>query len=208
MSQLPVTLAAASGLQRGIGIAAVVLTVAGLAVSIALSRRATRIRPGFDAARVVVSVGAVLVMAAVTGVSTPRGLILVALGTGAGLGFAQGYNLEVEVRDERLFARRGVVGIVLWGVGVIIMQGAGVAAWTGAVRLGQTISYLAIGLTVGLLFGRNDKMQRARRGLVASSALGLMIVLFAGVIPAPRATAQELDDWFQGVRAVRAGSAT
>ncbi len=79
------------GLARAITIGSIVLTVASLSVAVLFARKASRIRIGFDVAvQAAVGVIAILVMAAITNVTTPLYSVFLAIAGGLALGFGQG----------------------------------------------------------------------------------------------------------------------
>ena len=104
------------GAARAITIVSIILTVASLALAVAFARKRSRIRVGFDLARAVVGIVAILVMAAVTQVTTPTVAIVAAVLIGAGLGFAQGSSLEISPSERGFYAQRSPLGIALVGV--------------------------------------------------------------------------------------------
>jgi len=171
----------------------IVLTVASLGLAVAFARKQSRIRVGFDLARAIISVAAILVMAAITRISTPTIAIVLAIGGGLVLGLGQGANLEVSRSERGVYARRNPTAIALWGVGIVIMQAAGIASRAGVVRLGQTMAWFSACLGIGLLAGRTRPIRR-------SATAGLIVVaVSAGAImfqaPAPsQARAIQLSD--------------
>ncbi len=190
------------GLARAITIGSIVLTVASLSVAVIFARKASRIRIGFDVARAAVGVIAILVMAAITNVTTPLFSVFLAIAGGLALGFGQGSNLEVTSNERGLHSKRSPIGIALWGAGIVVMQAAGIASRTGMVKLGQTMAWFSVCLGVGLLVGRNGPLRNANRAVAGGGAAMLLAVLvlptvaFVGGAPAPAAadTPQLTDD--------------
>jgi len=131
------------GLARAIVIGSIALTAASLTLAVVCVRKRSRIRPRFDLTRAVVGVGAVLVMAEVTHVTTPWVTVDAAIAVGLALGFAQGSALEISRGERGFYARRSPAGVVLWGVGIVMMQAAGIASRTGTVRIGQTLAWFS-----------------------------------------------------------------
>jgi hypothetical protein len=183
-------------------VGSIVLTVVSLTFAVLFIRRQARIRFGFDVARAVVGVTAILVMAAVAGVTTPVGAVGGAIAAGLALGFLQGSSVQVASGERGFYARRSPLGIVLWGVGIVAMQAAGLAARSGMVRIGQTIAWFSVCLGVGLMVGRSGPLRDARRNLAGA---GVAILLFlvvaapltavlAGAGPAAAQTVQLTDD--------------
>ncbi len=173
----------AEGVAQAIVVGSVVLTVLSLGLVIRTARTQARIRPGFDVLRAVVGVGAIVLMAAVVGVSTPLAWVGAAIMVGGALGFAQGANLRVVAGEGGLFARRSPLSLVLWGAGIVVMQGAGIASRTGAVRFGQTLGWFSVCLGIGLMLGRRGPMLEAGRIPSRAGAVAVMMLLLA-VIPA------------------------
>ena len=162
---------------RAITIGSIVLTIASLAVAVLFARKASRVRVGFDVARAAVGVIAILVMAAITNVTTPLFSIVLAITGGLALGFGQGSNLEVTKSERGLFSKRNPIGIALWGAGIVVMQAAGIASRTGMVKIGQTIAWFSVCLGVGLLAGRTGPVRGARQAIAGGGAAMLLAVL-------------------------------
>lgn len=148
---------------RAISVFSILLTIGGLAVAANVMRRLLPIRIGWDVARVAISVGVVVVMAAVTGVTTPVPLAILALAGGLGLGVVQGRGIEIEEMAGRLVHRRTVVGIVVWGGGILVAQGAGLASRAGALQLGQAVAYFGVGASAGMIVGRTQRVNEMTR---------------------------------------------
>ena len=167
-----------------VALASVPLTAAALVLTIRGARSATRIRTGFDVARSVVAVVAIVVMAVITGVATRSELLVAAVIAGGALGVAQGAALRVEVTVRGLVARRSSIGLVLWGSGIAVMQLGGAASRVGVVQLGQTLGVFSAAMGLGLLLGRRGPMARARGGsaerLVGAAAIALVVLALAG----------------------------
>lgn len=176
------------GLARVLTIGSIGLTVVSLTVAVVFARKHSRIRIGFDLARAVVGVGAILLMAAVTHVTTPMGAIVAAVVVGAGLGFAQGSSLEVSPGERGFYAQRSPLGIALWGIGIVIMQGAGIASRAGTVRIGQTIAWFSACLGIGLMAGRNGPLENAKKAFAGAGVAVLVAVLVAPTLVAGTAT--------------------
>ncbi|MFV1992108.1 MAG: hypothetical protein ACC652_15355, partial [Acidimicrobiales bacterium] len=164
---------------------AVAVMVAGAGLSVLVTafalltaRRAARVRSGFEVARVVLGLGTVFVLAAVTGVSTSASLIALAGAAGLAFGFVQGRSLVVELRDERIFATRSLLGVGVWAVGLVAMQLAGLGSRTGLFALGQAVAIFSVAMLIGVMWGRAAPVQQARR---AGTALLPIILLVAGI---------------------------
>ena len=187
------------GLARAITIGSIVLTVASLTLAVVFARKKTRVRVGFDVARAVIGVGAILAMAMITNVTTPVVAVLVAVGVGVGLGFTQGSTLEISAGEKGLYAKRTPIALVGWGAGIILMQAAGIGSRIGAVQLGQTVAWFSACMGIGLIVGRTGPLNKslARTG-VAAAIIALALpatVLFAGAGTQATAVAAEGDRW-------------
>lgn len=115
------------GLAQVVTFGSIALTVLSLVIAVLTARSRSRIRPAFDVTRAVVGVGAIVIMAAISGVTTPVFLVGLAIVVGTALGFAQGAHLLVVPGQGGLFARRSPVALALWGAGIVVMQAAGIA---------------------------------------------------------------------------------
>jgi hypothetical protein len=155
-------LAVAWDVLRVVSLLATVVSAGLLAFSVRSCRRPTPVRTGSDLVRLAVTTLGVVVMAIATGVSTAPGLVAVAAGGGLLLGVAQGWNLQAWLDGERLLVRRSALGVAAWGSGVVIAQGAGIAARASTLRLGQAVSWFGIGVLAGSLVGRHSRLQHSR----------------------------------------------
>lgn len=158
--------------------ASIVLTLALLAWSLSKGLRRSRLRPVFDIVRIVVQIAVVVTIPMLTGVTTPTTMLLGAVALGGAVGFFQGQHLEVAIEGKKIFVNRSIVGFVIWGGGLILMQAAGLANRTGLVQIGQGISWLSIGIAVGLLLGRHTRVDSAIKA--ATTAVAAML-LFGGI---------------------------
>jgi hypothetical protein len=165
---------------RIITMGAIGLTVVSLVLAVTFAKRRTRIRIGLDLVRATISVGAILVMAALTRVATPAAAVGAAIVVGFGLGFAQGSRLDVTAGEHGLHAKRSPAALALWGVGVVLMQAAGLASRTGAIQLGQTVAWFSACLGVGLILGRQGPMRTAKG---ASAGIGVASLIVLVVVP-------------------------
>ncbi|MDX1691494.1 MAG: hypothetical protein R3290_10765, partial [Acidimicrobiia bacterium] len=168
-----------------------VLSVVGLLLAFLLARRETRIRPGRDLLRIAISVAVAVGGVLVLGREAPLWAVLVAVGLGLVVGTIQGATLLVRRTDRGLMARRGALAVVVFGIGVVLMQGAGLLARSGVVVVGVAISFLSAAITAGLIVGRRPR--------VADAAAGTGVLLLVGMATAlvgvgAVATAQETDD--------------
>ncbi len=168
------------GAARAIAIGSIALTVASLTVAVIFTRKRSRIRVGFDVTKAVVSVIAITEMARVTGVTTPGVATAIAIAVGLGLGFAQGSSLKVSSGERGFYATRSPIGIALWGMGIVLMQGAGIAARTGTLRVGQTIAWFSACLGIGLVAGRKGPLQNAKKEALAGAGVAALVAVLVG----------------------------
>ncbi|MCP4962244.1 MAG: hypothetical protein GY925_23620 [Actinomycetia bacterium] len=130
------------------------VSVAALVVALRAAAREVRIRRWLEVTRVAVGLGGVLLMGAITGVQTAAGLAIGAVAAGGLVGFIQGRQTIVSIRDSKLWAKRTVWGIVVFAAGLIAMQLAGLGSRTGAFRFGQAVALFSISVGIGLALGR------------------------------------------------------
>ena len=150
MTELLMTEVGGYPLARILTVASMVLTVALLLWSLSKGKRRAKVRPWFDIARALAQIAAVVAVAWFTGVSTPVCLVVGCVLLGLVIGVVQGTQLRLAVDDGKVFATRSVIGLVIWGGGLVLMQGAGLANRTGLLRLGQGISWFSIGINFGI----------------------------------------------------------
>ncbi|KAG1647609.1 hypothetical protein GQR58_030467 [Nymphon striatum] len=170
----------------------IALTVVMLAFSLSKGLRKSRLRPVFDVVRVLIQVGAAVAVPIITAVVTPPLLMVGAVLIGVAVGVAQGMFVNVEVENDHVFASRSIIGFVIWGAGLLMMQGAGLANRTGLVEIGQAVTWLSIGISVGLILGRHTSVDRALKvaqaGAVAAVLLvGGVAVVVGGEVPVAEA---------------------
>lgn len=130
------------------------VSAAVLYLSLRKAAREVRIRAGFEWARIVLGIGGVFTVGVVVGVQTPRALTVGAVVVGGAIGYFQGQQTLVFLRDSKLWAKRTVWGIALWSVGLVAMQAAGLGSKTGLFRLGQAISFFSMSVALGIIVGR------------------------------------------------------
>ncbi|MFQ5554000.1 MAG: hypothetical protein ACE5GC_01355 [Acidimicrobiia bacterium] len=180
------------GLAGVVVVGSVVLTTAAMVLATLAAGRPSRIRIGFDVGRTAIGVIAILVMALVTDVATALPLTILAIVAGSAFGFIQGSQLDVAAGARGLYARRSALGIALWGVGIVVMQTAGIASRLGVVRFGQTVAWFSVAIGVGLVAGRRGPMRDAVGAPAAAGVIALMALLggsaiFVALRPAPSA---------------------
>lgn len=163
--------------------------------------RRIRLRPRLDVIRIVVQFTSVILVAVLLGAGAPiLALALVGL-LAVGPGYVQGRNLEISDDDGRLYAVRNTVAASVWGVGLVIMQVAGLLRRTGILGFGQATAWIGVGLAVGLVIGRHGPLDEYRRtaGRVAIPVAGAIVVVLAAVTLADgrQAGAQDSGRWTQ-----------
>ena len=187
------------GVAGTISIVSIVLTVVSLALAIVFARKRAKIRVGFDLARTFVGVAAIVVMAALTNVTTSTFAVAFAVAGGLALGYGQGTNLEITADEKGLHARRSPMAIALWGAGIVVMQASGLASRAGMVKLGQTVAWFSVCLGVGLIMGRGGPLRKAAAtagvaGLFAAMMLPVAFVFSVdhGAVAQSQLTAEDL----------------
>jgi hypothetical protein len=187
----PPSSAPRSGVWRVLGIAGLVLSIAGVALALLTARKRSRVRPKWDAARLGISALTIGAMTLVVGIATPVLAIAVGLGLGALLGFAQGRSIEVAMTEKGLFARRSIWGVAFFGLGVVLTQVAGLANRAGVVALGLGVGFLSVAMTAGLIAARRPRIAAARRNVAALLVAVVAASLLAQLVSAAPTRAQE-----------------
>ena len=194
-----------SVLWRILSVAALAVSVGILILSIRSVRREQRVRPGLDLLRLGVTLATTLLMARLLGVTTSEALMGLGFLVGLLLGVYEGLHLRVRFLGKGTFARRTALGVAAWGLGVVVVQAAGVVGRIGLADFGLSLSFLGVGQVVGVLTGRWQTVVAARRS-PAGALAGVVLVglaLAGALLPAlgsPAAAADALD-----VRTVMAG---
>jgi len=174
----------------------IAVTLALLLWSLSKGLKRTRLRAGFDAARIVIQIAVAVAIPLITGVTTPAPLIIGASVLGLALGFEQGQRLRVECERDSVFVSRSVAGLVVWGVGLLLMQGAGLANRTGLLQLGQAITWFSVGIAVGLMIGRHFRVNSFAQAAAVATAAVLCVMTIVALAPnAPSASAQTSGVW-------------
>ncbi|VAV96218.1 hypothetical protein MNBD_ACTINO02-1383 [hydrothermal vent metagenome] len=130
------------------------VSAAVLYLSLRKAAREVRIRPAFEWARIALGIGGALLIGIIVGVQTPQILAIGAVVAGGAIGYFQGQQTIVSIRDSKLWAKRTIWGIALWSGGLIAMQLAGLGSRTGLFRIGQAISFFSMAVALGLILGR------------------------------------------------------
>ncbi|MDX1689726.1 MAG: hypothetical protein R3290_01760 [Acidimicrobiia bacterium] len=176
-----------------VAIASIGLSLVGVVVALVFLRRETRVRTWMDVARLLVTGAVVVAMSLVMGVSTVGWVAAAAAGLGLVVGAAPGGGGRVRLGPKGPMAKRSALGIVGWGLGIVVAQVAANFNRAGIVRLGLALSFLSIGTMVGLLLARSQAVGRAR-GAVPATAAVLLVAFGGGVlatqIHAPASSAQ------------------
>ena len=195
-----------SVLWRILSVAALVVSAVILVLSILSVRKESRVRPGLDLLRLGITAATTVLMAALLGVTTSQALMGLGLLAGLLLGVYEGLHLRVRFLGKSAFVRRSALGVAAWGVGVVVVQAAGVIGRIGLADFGLALSFLGIGQLVGLLTGRWQTVLSARRAAGGAAAAVLLLLTLAGAAlpwlgpPASAGAAGATD-----VRAVMAG---
>lgn len=185
--------------QRIVSVGAIGLTVVALALAIATCRRPGPVRLGFDLARLAAAAIGVVVMALVVGFSVAAGWVVLALGAGLLVGAGQGWFTRITWDDGSAVVAKTTAGIATWGVGLLVMQGAGVLARTGAVQLGQAISWFGVGVLAGTIVGRHARIGQTppepRRTGVTVAGIAVLLALLVGPAKGGDVRAEDGDEW-------------
>lgn len=194
-----------SVLWRILSVVSLVVSAGILVLAIRSVRKEQQVRPGLDLARFGVLLGTTWLMGALLGVSTSEVLRGIGLLVGLAFGLYEGLHLRVRFLGGRVFARRSVLGILAWGLGVVVVQAAGAIDRIGLADLGLALSLVGIGQVVGLFAGRWQVVVSARgsAGRLAGAALLLAAVLAGAAWPGPGWSAEAADA--VDVRSVLAG---
>ncbi|HSQ36974.1 MAG TPA: hypothetical protein VLS92_03670 [Acidimicrobiia bacterium] len=185
---------------RLLSVGALLVSAGVLLFSIIAVRREQRVRPGLDLLRLTITIVTTVLMAVVVGVTTPEALMGAGLLVGLLVGLYEGLHVRVRFLGKSTFARRTVLGVAAWGVGVLAVQTAGVIGRVGLADFGLTMSFFGIGQVAGLLTGRWQSVLEARRAAVGRLAGVALVALAAtsALLPgwgpsAPAAGAQSED---------------
>ena len=141
-------------LSKVVVVLASLLSAVVLLVSLRLANREVRVRAGLEWARIAVGIGGAVLLGVIVGVQTPWLLAIAAIAIGGVIGYMQGLQTIVSIRESKLWAKRTIWGIALWSAGLIAMQLAGLGSRTGMFKIGQTISLFSMSIALGLIIGR------------------------------------------------------
>ncbi|MFH1329878.1 MAG: hypothetical protein ABIJ48_04395 [Actinomycetota bacterium] len=166
---------------RIMSVGALALSGGILVLAILSVRKEQKVRPGLDLLRLAITMGTTALMARFLGVATAEALMGLGFLAGLLLGLYEGLRLRVRFLGGATFAHRTVLGVVIWGAGVLLVQTAGVIDRVGLADLGLSLSFVGIGQIVGLLAGRWQTVISARSarasGVAGATALVLALAL-------------------------------
>ncbi len=160
-----------------------IVSLAGLALSLVLARRPSRIRPNMEFLRIVFALGGALVMMTLFAAGAPVWAIAAALLGGAALGLTQGRNLTIVTTPKGLMAKRSALAIFAFAAGLVATQVAGLLNRTGVISIGLALSFLSGATAAGLVAGRRPALASAR-----GAAAGIALIIVAGATLGPSLT--------------------
>ncbi len=156
---------------RAISIISVVVTVVAVGFAVLAALRPARVRVRRDAVMLVISLSTAIALGVIMKTRTPVEYLVAALLVGAVLGLAQGLRLQLREQDGTFLARRDILGLGAWGIGIAITQLAGLASRTGVIEVGQAVSFFGIAATGTLIVARQRELVRARSLSAAATAV-------------------------------------
>lgn len=183
---------------RVVGIVLLLVSIAGIVVALRVLRRELPVRPKYDAIRLAIALGSALLITAVLSIGTPGWLVAGGLGLGLVLGVLQGRAMKIRVASDGVFGTRTTASVVTWGAGMVLAQGAGIANRVGFAAVGLAVAYMSAGMAGGLILGRNQAIETARRTSAAMAVAAIVLVLAAAplvpfTVPAYAQSAEEFD---------------
>jgi len=178
-----------------------IVSLAGLALSLLLARRPSRIRPNMEFLRIVFALGGAAVMMTLFAVGAPLWAIAAALVGGAALGLTQGRNLAIVTTPKGLMAKRSALAIFAFAAGLVATQVAGLLNRNGVISIGLALSFLSGATAAGLVAGRRPALASARS---AAASVALIIIAGAALGPSliPPSAAQEAESETTGADAL------
>ncbi len=144
-----------------IGLVAIALAVVGLVVTLVFIRRETRVRARWDVLRLLLGAATLVVFGLIAGAALQPAVVVAIAALGLALGLVQGSALRVRVAGKSVYVRRDGVGILLWGIGVVLASGGGLASSLGILALGHLVGWFGVGMQGGQLVGRVRAVRRA-----------------------------------------------
>ncbi len=166
-------------LVRVAGFIAIVISVLMLFVTFLTVKRPTRLRPRMDVARIVISISVGLAMLFVFSRETPVWAMALAVVGGGGLGWWQGSNLQVFLKEKGLYAQRNQIAIAAFAGGIVLAQLAGILNRTGMASIGVAGTFLSAAMTAGLFVGRTPQVKKTR---LAGAATVLFLIAAPAVL--------------------------
>lgn len=177
---------------RVVAVAGLVVSLLGLLLALLLMRRETRIRPVMEIIRIGLAAVMAIVSITLFARGAPAWAVIAALAGGGLLGFLQGRNLSLRRDGEKIMATRGVIALLAFAGGLILIQIAGLLNRTGVIQMGIALSLASAAITVGLMVGRQPQFAEAKRaGGVAVLLLVVGSLLAAPLLASAPAAAQE-----------------
>lgn len=177
---------------RVVAVAGLVISLLGLLFALLLMRRETRIRPVMEIIRIGLAAVMAIVSITLFARGAPAWAVVAALAGGGLLGFLQGRNLSLRRDGEKIMAKRGVIALLAFAGGLILIQIAGLLNRTGVIQMGIALSLASAAITVGLMVGRQPQFAEAKRaGGVAVLLLVVGSLLAAPLLASAPAAAQE-----------------
>lgn len=180
----------ASGWLQALGVVAVIVALALLALTFVMIRRETRIRPGFDVARVLVITLVAVAGTALLADATSAVAVVAAIVLGFAVGAWQGSKLVVRVVGDGWTARRTGWSVVAFAIGIAVTQVAARFDSVAGLTLGLSTTFLSAALAAGVIIGRRGRLIDARRAATVTA-----VVLFAFALAAvPNRESSRADD--------------
>lgn len=149
-----------------------------LVLTLRTARSVSRVSDRSDVLKIIVGGGGALVMGAIAGTSTPVAAMVGAVAAGGALGWYQGQQIDMGVRDGKVVARRTALGAGLWAGGLIAMQVAGLGSRVQVFKVGQAIAIFSVAVTAGLIAGRRPTLLETK----AIAKGGAVVAVIAGVL--------------------------
>ncbi|GMR02186.1 MAG: hypothetical protein BMS9Abin20_0514 [Acidimicrobiia bacterium] len=180
---------------QALAIIAAALTALSLLLMLRTWRKETRVRTWLDSTRLVITAATIAGMIVLLSVATPVWLGAAAFLIGLFVGLGQGRGLKIRFTERGPVSRRTVLGLLATGVGIVTIQVASTLNRAGIVRIGLTVSFISLGIMLGLIVGRRRPLRVARSAPGrAAAAAAVVVALAAGGLAtgAPSAQSQGL----------------
>ncbi len=169
----------APGWLQALGVVALLVSLALLALTFVMIRRETRIRPVFDIARVLVIALVAVAGTALLADATSAVAVVIAIVLGFAVGAWQGTKLAVRAVGDGWTSRRTGWSVAAFAVGIAVTQ---VAAWLDSVAgltLGLSTTFLSAALAAGVIVGRRGRLVDARRAATVTAVVLFVLALAA-----------------------------